>query len=116
VALTLKRRGIRAVRPLAGGFEWWQHRNYPLAAAAGTAAARWYLVRAGERGMRQGRAIALRSVCGSGAAHGQLLRLSSLEQPAIIRHEFLQGAPYRLLEHEGRAELHSVAGAQCVLE
>jgi rhodanese-related sulfurtransferase len=34
VALTLKRRGIRAVRPLAGGFEWWQHRNYPLAAAA----------------------------------------------------------------------------------
>jgi 3-mercaptopyruvate sulfurtransferase SseA len=40
VALTLKRRGVRAVRPLAGGFEWWQHRNYPLAAAAGTAAAR----------------------------------------------------------------------------
>jgi 3-mercaptopyruvate sulfurtransferase SseA len=39
VALTLKRRGIRAVRPLAGGFEWWQNQSYPLV-AAGTAAAR----------------------------------------------------------------------------
>jgi 3-mercaptopyruvate sulfurtransferase SseA len=40
VALTLQRRGIKAVRPLAGGFEWWQNRNYPLAGAAGTAAVR----------------------------------------------------------------------------
>lgn len=40
MALTLKRGGIRAVRPLAGGFEWWQNQNYPLAAVAGTTAAR----------------------------------------------------------------------------
>jgi len=30
VALTLRRRGIERVRPLAGGFHAWQDRGYPV--------------------------------------------------------------------------------------
>ncbi|MGH9381689.1 MAG: hypothetical protein ACRD2Z_13900 [Thermoanaerobaculia bacterium] len=33
MALLLRRRGIRRVRPLAGGFEAWRRRGFPLDAS-----------------------------------------------------------------------------------